>query len=408
MRNRAGEPRPLLANVMIALREAPEWAGVLAYDEFAMQTVMAAPPPWEASKPAWITRRWSERDDLLATNWLQTQEIGVAVSIVQHGIEAVARDTAYHPVIQYLEGLEHDGVPRLARWLSDYLGAVPNAYHAEVGAVMLIAAVARAFEPGCKNDLVPILEGRQGARKSTAMRTLFAPWFSDELAELGSKDAAMQIRGAWGLEISELDAMSRAEVSRIKAFVTRTTDRFRPPYGKRVIESPRACVMWGTTNGDTYLKDETGGRRYLPIRVGSIDIDRLQADRDQLWAEAILAYRAGVPWWLTDARVVADAEQEQRDRYAGDPWDAMIGEFITGRCMVTIDEILQDALHIEVRRLGQLDQNRVARCLRSMGWERKQRRVDGRRSWFYVLPVTPSPPLSGETEDVTDAHTGDA
>ena len=314
MRSRAGEPRPLLANVMIALRQAPEWSGVLAYDEFAVQTVMAAPAPWERKKPGWITRPWSEHDDLLTTSWLQEQGLGAPVSIVQQGIEAVARDATFHPVREYLDGLAHDGVKRLQSWLTECLGAERNAYHAEVGAVMLIGAVARIYRPGCKNDLVPILEGKQGAKKSTAVRTLFAPWFSDELAELGSKDAALQTRGIWGLELSELDAMSRAEISRTKAFVSRTADRFRPPYGRRLIESPRTCVMWGTTNGDRYLKDETGGRRFLPVRVGRIDVERLQVDRDQLWAEALAAYQAGEPWWLTDALILVDAEQEQLDR----------------------------------------------------------------------------------------------
>ena len=123
---------------------------------------------------------------------------------------------------------------------------------------------------------MPIFEGAQGARKSTAVKALFDPWFSDELADLGSKDAAMQTRGVWGIEVSELDAMSRMEVSRIKAFITRTTDRFRPPYGSRIIESPRSCVFWGTTNADGYLKDETGGRRFWPVKIGKINVDLLR------------------------------------------------------------------------------------------------------------------------------------
>lgn len=413
--NKAGEPRALLANAMLALRQAPPWSGVLAFDEFAMATVMTAAPPWEASRPAWIVRPWTEHDDLLATDWLQRQDIGVPVSVVQQAVEAVARDASFHPVVDYLEGLEHDGVPRLATWLSDYLGAAPTSYHQEVSKVMLVGAVARIYQPGCKSDLVPILEGKQGAKKSTAMRTLFAPWFSDELAELGSKDAAMQTRSIWALEISELDAMSRAEISRIKAFISRTTDRFRPPYGKRLIESPRTCVLWGTTNSGVYLKDESGGRRFLPVKVGRIDIDRLQADRDQLWAEAVAAYRAGDPWWLTDSQAQADAEQQQKARYTGDPWDDRIAKFTEGREFVAIEEILQDALHIETGRLTQIDQNRVARCLQSMGWERKQRRIgSGQRRWVYVQPVTDSivsPPLGSwevvESDGVTSADSGD-
>ena len=408
--NRTGEPRALLANAMLALRRAPAWSGVLAYDEFAMQTVMSAAPPWE-SKRSWVGRPWTEHDDLLATDWLQRQDIGVPVSIVQQAVEAVARDTSYHPVVDYLEGLEHDGVPRLETWLSDCLGATPTTYHSAVGKVMLIGAVARIRQPGCKNDLVPILEGKQGAKKSTGIRTLFAPWFSDELAELGSKDAAMQTRSIWGLELSELDAMSRAEISRIKAFTSRTTDRFRPPYGRRLIVSPRTCVMWGTTNADHYLKDETGARRFLPVKADQIDIDRLQADRDQLWAEAVAAYQADDPWWLTDSQAQTDAEQQQKARYTGDPWDAVIAKFTEGRIVVAIEEILQDALRIETGRLTQIDQNRVARSLQSMGWERKQRSIGGgKRKWVYVQPATNSPPLSWEIvgyDDVTSDDSGD-
>ena len=230
-------------------------------------------------------------------------------------------------MIDYLSDLQHDGKTRVTTWLSSCLGADQNSYNETVGRAMLIAAVARIFNPGCKVDTVPIFEGAQGARKSTAVKALFDPWFSDELADLGSKDAAMQTRGVWGIEVSELDAMSRMEVSRIKAFITRTTDRFRPPYGSRIIESPRSCVFWGTTNADGYLKDETGGRRFWPVKIGKINVDLLREQRDQLWAEAVVLYKAGVPWWITKAETLRDAERHQRDRYIGDPWDDIIGSY---------------------------------------------------------------------------------
>jgi predicted P-loop ATPase len=304
-------------------------------------------------------------------------------------------------VIDYLESLHHDGRSRLTNWLASCLGADQTTYNETVGKAMLIAAVARIFDPGCKVDTVPIFEGAQGARKSTAVKALFDPWFSDELADLGSKDAAMQTRGVWGIEVSELDAMSRMEVSRIKAFITRTSDRFRPPYGSRIIESARSCVFWGTTNSDGYLKDETGGRRFWPVKIGKINVEILRDMRDQLWAEAVVLYNANVPWWITKQETQRDAERHQQDRYIGDPWDRAIADYVGTCTEVSVDEVLRLGLHLEIGRCGQSEMTRAARCLRSLGWSRVQVRTGDRsgdkRVYKYRRPVTEA----GQAENVT-------
>ena len=389
-----GAPRPLLANAITALREAPAWFGVLAYDEFSRETVIKAAPPWDIKLAPWSERAWSSHDDLLATEWLQREGIAVNTQTTAQAVEAVARDRSFNPVIDYLECLHHDGRSRLTNWLASCLGADQTTYNETVGKAMLIAAVARIFDPGCKVDTVPIFEGAQGARKSTAVKALFDPWFSDELADLGSKDAAMQTRGVWGIEVSELDAMSRMEVSRIKAFITRTTDRFRPPYGSRIMESPRSCVFWGTTNADGYLKDETGGRRFWPVKIGRINVDLLRERRDQLWAEAVMLYKAGVPWWITKSETQRDAERHQRDRYVGDPWDDIISSYVNLQSEVTITDVLANALHMDKSRWTQTEQNRVARCLKALGCNRVQVRTGDKRVWRYRKAVT-----AGDTED---------
>jgi len=255
---------------------------VLAFNEFAFGTVALKPAPWGVV----LKGEWTDHEDRLAADWLQKQGILVSVDVAGQAIQTAARDRPIHPVKSYLHGLKWDGVPRVDTWLSDYLGAENTGYARAVGSRWLLSAVARIFRPGAKADCCLILEGPQGIRKSTALKTLAGEFFTDELADLGSKDAAMQTRGVWIIELSELDSLSHSEVARIKAFMSRTTDRFRPPYGMRLVESPRQCVFAGTVNHSTYLRDETGGRRFWPITCGRIEVEALARDRDQLWAEA--------------------------------------------------------------------------------------------------------------------------
>ena len=267
-----------------------------------------------------------------AAEWLQRRELNVTPMTVSRSVGAVAREITVHPVRDHLGALAWDGVPRIETWACRYLGAEDTAFNRSVGALWLISAVARIFRPGVKADHMLVLEGPQGARKSTALKILAGEdWFTDELPDLGSKDAAMHMQGVWIIEIAELDAIGKAEVSRIKAFLTRTTDRFRPPYGRYTIEVPRQCVFAGTVNPDTYLRDETGNRRFWPVRCGTIDIDALARDRDQLWAEAVARFRAGAIWWIDTPELIAAAKSEQEKRYQGDAWDARIDRWLTPR-----------------------------------------------------------------------------
>jgi predicted P-loop ATPase len=378
------QPRPLLHNAIIPLRGAPEWQGVLAYDEFALTTMAMKPPPWlKAEDNAWQPRAWTDHDDTLATDWLQAQGIGVPIAVTADAVEAVAKDASFHPVRDYLTGLTWDGTKRVGRFAATYLGAEDTPYHNEVSTRMFIAAVARIMQPGCKHDHMPILEARQGAGKSKAIKMLFEPWFTDDLAEFGSKDASMQVRSAWCIEVAELSAMTRSEIERVKAFITRSVDRFRPSYGRRVIEVPRQAAFFGSTNALEYLKDETGGRRFWPIRCGRIDHDAIVRDRDQLWAEAVALYNAGEPWWLTNEALLVEAREQQEHRYQEDPWQEFIAKYCATAGDVSVAELLE-ALGVERERWGQVEQNRVARCLVKLGWERYQKRLPSEvRQWRY-------------------------
>jgi len=378
-----GRILPVLANALAAFRHAPEWGGVLAFNEFGYGTVVLKPAPWGVVPKG----EWTDHEDRLAAEWLQRQGILVSVEVAGQAVQTAARDRPFHPVRTYLQGLHWDGVERVDRWLWAYLGAEDTEYSRAVGSRWLVSAVARVLRPGAKADCCLILEGAQGIRKSTALRTLAGEYFTDELADLGSKDAAMQTRGVWIIELSELDSLSHSEVARIKAFMSRTTDRFRPPYGMRLVESPRQCVFAGTVNHSTYLRDETGGRRFWPVACGRIDVDGLARDRDQLWAEAKARFDAGVVWWLETVELVQMATDQQVDRYEGDPWEEVIAPWVESQSSVSISEVLEKCLQKLQALWTQTDKNRAARCLRALGWERYRERHGSRLAWRYRKEV---------------------
>ncbi len=404
----AGTPERNEANVITALSNDEVFAGALAFDEFRQEVLVMRPLPWDA-QPLPFPHNWSDADDVRCAEWLQRREINVAPMTVSRGVGAVARDTRVHPVRDYLTSLRWDGVPRLERWLIVYAGAKDTQLNRAFGSRWTISGVARIMQPGCKADYMLILEGPQGAKKSSAIKVLAgAEWFTDELAEIGSKDAAQQMRGIWITEFPELDAISRAEVSRIKAFLTRTTDRYRPPYERYVITVPRQCIFAGSVNHETYLRDETGNRRFWPVRCGNIDIEALARDRDQLWAEAVARYRKGTIWWLEEPELIALAQAEQDQRYHADAWDARIDRWLmferrrvnhgyasyddwreeelerpSPLTDVSVGEILEGALGIDPARWTKADQMRVGAYLKTRLWERYQARNGRFREWRY-------------------------
>jgi predicted P-loop ATPase len=245
--------------------------------------------------------------------------------------------------------------------------------------------VARILSPGVKADTCLILEGPQGIKKSTALRVLGEPWFTDQIPELGSKDAAIQIHGVWIVEIAELESMARTEVGRVKAFMSCQSDRFRPPYAARPIDSPRQCVFAGSVNHADYLRDDTGNRRFWPVecKAAVIDIDGLAATKDQLWAEAVYLHFEGKAWWLDTVELTKEAEAEQSARYEGDPWDELILKWAEGRESISVAEVLMNCLEKRKDLWTQMDKNRVARCLRVNGWARFKSGPRAGREWRY-------------------------
>jgi len=356
-----------LRNVLYTLRSASEWQGVLSYNEFAARVVTKKPPPWGGH----TLEQWTDHHDTLACEWFQEQGIAAPAGTVGRGIQAVARENPFHPVRDYLNGLTWDGSPRLDRWLVTYFGVEDSEYVRAIGPRYLISAVARVFQPGSQADHMLILEGPQGTQKSSALRALARPWFTDRISSLGSKDSSMEVAGVWLIEMSELDALTRATTSAINSFVTRRNERFRPPYAKHMIDYPRQCVFAGSINpSGGYLKDPTGARRFWPVACGVIDLEGIEHDRDQLWAEALCRFKAGDPWWLESQKLEALAAVEQTARFEVDAWTEKVGEWLVDHNDVSVGEVLVGALGISQESWSQTAQNRVASILATYGFKR--------------------------------------
>jgi predicted P-loop ATPase len=317
------------ANVLTALREAPELRGMVRYNEFRNTVEVGAALSWRA---ATVGEAWTERDDLDLQRWLQELNLDVRQrGIVSDCVERVARDAAYHPVRDYLEALDWDGTPRLNRLFEGYFAAAGDpTYLSAIGAKFAISAVARVLKPGCQVDHVPVLDGEQGIGKTSSVRILAGDFVADGLPNLHDKDSAIYLQGVWIVELAELAAIRRtADLESTKAFLSRTTDRFRPPYGRRTIDMPRQCVFVATTNERQYLRDPTGNRRFWPISCGRIDLNGLARDRDQLWAEAVALYIKGRAWHLNGEESAA-ARKEQSARVYVTELEQQVTEHLDG------------------------------------------------------------------------------
>jgi hypothetical protein len=370
-----GRPMWCHQTAYATLANEQEWQGVLAYDELAGIVMLTKPiPGTKTPKSTFKHREFSDVDNSHATRWFNKNGFPRATkAVVMDAIVAAAHENIISPVRHYLEDLVWDGVARLERLFVTYFGAQDTEFNRAVGKAWAISAVARALDPGCKADHVPVLEGAQGAGKSTALRILAGDtWFHDSLGDLASKDAAAALRGKWIIELPELAAMRRTDIESTKAFLSRTTERYRPPYGRAEVIEPRRCVFVGTTNRQDWSADATGGRRFWPVVVGSVASEDLKRDRDQLWAEAVTLYRKGERWWL-DREMEKSAAALVMDRSEDDPWAAEVLSYAE-RAAANASEVfareILDQLGIERDRQTKRDAKRVGEILSRAGWVR--------------------------------------
>ncbi|TGQ51623.1 hypothetical protein EN836_22990 [Mesorhizobium sp. M1C.F.Ca.ET.193.01.1.1] len=380
--------------------------GLVRYNEFSQEIELARPIPRPNMKmpKKFAPRPWSDADDTALIEHFNHRGFRrVGRSLVRDVVELEARSHPYHPVREYLDGLIWDGCPRLSRFFLDYCGAAVEGeteadraaalrYVEAVTRCFFISAVARVYKPGCKADAMIVLEGRQGTLKSRLLRVLAVrdEWFSDSLPhDLESKDARAHLAGRWIVEMSEVAQVRRSEIETVKAFLSCPIDRYRPAYGRTDVAVPRQCVFAGSTNADTYLQDPTGNRRFWPLRVEKIDLEAVAKIVDQLWAEAVAAWRAGEQWWLAQD-IEAIAADQQEDRVVTDPWHDKIADFINSRLngvwFTTADVLTY--LDIDPARRDRAHEMRVGAVLRRLKCERKKQRLPGIKKprWAYRLP----------------------
>jgi predicted P-loop ATPase len=335
-----GRVLPNLANAMVALRSDPAVKDAFAYDEMLCAAMLLHPIASEGAR--FTPRPVTDVDVSSLQEWLQLSGLpNIGKETAHQAVDLRARECAFHPVRDYLGGLRWDRTPRMNGWLATYVGAEHSPYVDGIGRMFLISMVARIFEPGCKADHMPVLEGLQGTLKSTACGILGGAYFSDSLPDVAAgKDVSQHLRGKWLIEVSEMHAMGRAEATLLKSFITRTTERYRPSYGRKEVIEPRQCVFIGTTNREAYLRDETGGRRFWPVKTGRVDIEALSRDRDQLFAEASRAYHDGDQWWPDKVFEREHVTPEQEARFEVDAWEESISTYLGAVNKVTIAKSL--------------------------------------------------------------------
>jgi predicted P-loop ATPase len=309
---------------------------------------------------------------------------------VKAAVERVALDNAYNPVTDYLDGLVWDGTPRIGRWMQRLLGAPDTPFVRAVGPKTLIAAIARARDPGCKVDTVLVLEGEQGIRKSSAIAALFGEEYTAESVSLFDQHnkMVMQMLGAWVVELAEFVAIARKDHGSVKGLLSMRADRVVLPYAKLASTHPRRCVFFGTINPEDfgYLTDSTGNRRYWPVAVTAIDLDGIRERRDQLWAEAQHLYRAGSPWWLTDQEE-AEAAEQTAQRQESDPWEPILRKKLIGYPEITPSEAMS-LLGMPYDRMDRKGQMRVAGVLKTLGYVRFDAKDANRKTITVWRKVT--------------------
>lgn len=394
IKNDKGKKVECYQNVALYLQHHERWKACLAFDEFCDTLVLRSSPD---GIDGFAKGEWQDIHTLRLGMWLAQAESFPVKSqdALYNGLVLAARERGFHPVREWLETLVWDGVPRLDDWLTKWAGIEgcrsliddpARRYIAKVGRYFLVAMVARVYEPGCIMRSVPIFEGEQERGKSTLLRVLADPWFSDTPILIGDKDAYQALKGKWLMEIAELQSFTRAEATWVKAFISSPEDHYRAPYERKPADHKRQIVFAATTNEFVYLKDPSGHSRFWPLlSTGEIRIDELRAVREQLFAEALVAYLAGERRYPDRDEYRELFLEEQDAREIEDPWRSKVHAYLDEQVgsKVTMPELMKTlGIDLEKADAARSISQRIGRYVTEVGWIRRR----GTTGWFYERP----------------------
>jgi putative DNA primase/helicase len=369
-KDKQGVPHANLSNGSIFLQFVDEFKGKIWLDTFRdriYHTLRGATLPWTDADTRRVTAYFQQKLNLP----------NFAINTVDDAVQHAAEANPHNSVQEWLDGLEWDGTARLDTWLADFLSVDYNVYTKAVARKWLIGMCARAYDPGCKMDHMPVLEGRQGLSKSTFLDVLGGEWYKSLPMQFGEKDFLQAIQGAWLVEIPDMTGFSQREHGAIISTISIRRDEYRKSYGRRVEAHPRVTVFAATSEKDNYLKSQNGRRRYWPLKCTDIHIDGLRKSREQLFAEAVIAYRAGEDWWA----MPEEADAEQRSRAEPDVWAQRVINIAEGNWSgsnfdmhladITCTRILE-SIGVSIDRQTQSERNRVSTILEDNGWDNKR------------------------------------
>lgn len=371
---KAGVPRSCVTNAMAWLRlNGP----ALAYDAFRDRVLVGG--------DTLVDSHFVHLMSAMEAHW----QTVVHKAHVDDAVRTLARENSFSSLERYLSGLEWDRVSRIEQFFHDHYGVDDTPYHREVGRILFLSAVARGMEPGCQADAVPILIGNQGVGKSQGARALCPDpeWFTNNTGRIGSDRTGENLRGKWIVEMAELARVNQATIETVKDFITTQSDRYKVPWEREPRDFPRTNIFVGSTNDDTPLRD-LENRRFYPLRIPprskeetDAAITSIRAIRDQLWAEAVVRYKAGEKWWTVGDTVGTIVAEEVGTARQVDPWEPILAaglEFLDETSTHGAAKLVE----LSIDRLDRRNEMRISSCLKAIGFDRV-RGPRPLREWIY-------------------------